>query len=325
MIITQTPLRISFLGGGTDMADFYREYGGCVVTTAIDKYLYCIVKERFDKLIVVGYSIKETVEKIDDLKHELVREAMKKTGVKEGIEIAFLSDIPAAGSGLGSSSSVTVGTLNALYQYTGRVVEAEKLAREACEIEIEILKKPIGVQDQYIAAYGGINFMEFRKDGTISVEPLGLSEEHLNDLQSYMMVFFTGKTRSAETVLKEQKGNIEKKNRILQEMAQQARMGRRLLIAGQMGKLGKLLNEGWKLKKQLASKITDGEIDKMYAAAKRAGAMGGKISGAGGGGFMTLFVPTSKREKVRRAMNGLREMPVGLSRDGSKVIFNIQR
>ncbi|TSC85246.1 MAG: D-glycero-alpha-D-manno-heptose-7-phosphate kinase [Microgenomates group bacterium Gr01-1014_16] len=307
------------------MEGFYREYGGCVITTAIDKYVYCIVKERFDKLIVVGYSIKETVGKIDELKHELVREAMKKTGVTEGIEISFLSDIPAAGSGLGSSSSVTVGVLNALYQYTGRVVEAERLARETCEIEIDILKKSIGVQDQYIAAYGGINFMEFRKDGTISVEPLGLSEQHVNDLQSYMMVFFTGKTRQADTVLKEQKENIEKKNKILQEMAQQARVGRRLLISGNMTGLGKLLDEGWKLKKQLASKISNENIDKMYTAARKAGALGGKISGAGGGGFMTLFVPTSKREKVRSALHGLREMPVGLSRDGSKVIFNIQR
>ncbi len=307
------------------MEDFYREYGGCVLTTAIDKYVYCIVKERFDEAIVVGYSRKEWVERVDQVEHELVREAMKKTGVEKGIEISFLSDVPAAGSGLGSSSSVTVGVLNALYQYTGRVVEAGRLAEESCEIEIERLKKPVGVQDQYIAAYGGISFMEFRKDGTISVEPLGLSEQHVNDLQSYMMVFFTGRTRSADSVLKEQRENIDKKNKILQEMAQQARTGRRLLIAGQMGKLGKLLDEGWRLKKQLASKVTDSEIDRMYAAAKKAGAIGGKISGAGGGGFLTLFVPTSKREKVRQALRGLREMPVGLSRDGSKVIFNIRR
>jgi D-glycero-alpha-D-manno-heptose-7-phosphate kinase len=325
VIITQTPLRISFLGGGTDFPDFYREHGGCVLTTAIDKFVYTIVKERFDKQIYVSYSVKEIAEKVDDIKHELVREAMKLVGVKEGIEIAFMSDVPGAGSGLGSSSSVTVGVLNALYQYTGRAVEAKKLAEQACEIEIKILGKPIGVQDQYIAAFGGVNFIEFHKDGLITVEPVGIGEELLDDLKNYMMVFFTGRTRQANTVLTEQKNNIEKKNKILVEMAQQARVARRLLSHGKIADLGKLLDEGWKIKKQLASKVSDGEIDKIYGAAKKAGAIGGKISGAGGGGFLTLFVPTDKREKVRAALQGLREMPVGLSRDGSKVIFNIRK
>lgn len=323
MIITQTPLRISFLGGGTDFLGFYREYGGCVVTMAIDKYVHCIVQKRFDDMIVIGYSKKEWVEKVDMLEHELVREAMKKTGVTKGVEITFLSDVPAAGTGLGSSSTVTVGVLNALYQYTGRAVSAEQLAREACEIEINILGKPIGVQDQYIAAYGGLNFIEFRKDGVILVEPLNLGEELLDDLNSSMMVFFTGKTRQASSILKEQKDNIEKKNRILQEMAQQARVGRRLLQEGRVAAMGKMLDEGWKLKKSLASKISDDEIDKIYAAAKKAGAYGGKISGAGGGGFLTVFVPSTKREKVREALRGLREMPVALEKDGSKVIFNV--
>lgn len=325
MIITQTPLRISFLGGGTDFPDFYKEYGGCVLTTAIDKYVYCIVKERFDKQIYVNYSVKEIVDKVDDLQHELVREAMRETGVTDGIEITFLSDVPAAGSGLGSSSSVTVGVLNALYQHQGLAVTAEQLAQHACDIEINILGKPIGVQDQYIASYGGVNFIEFKKSGEVKVEPLGLSEEHLNDLKSYLMVFFTGKTRQAIAVLKEQQTNIGKKNNILLEMADQARLGKKLLNLGKIAALGRLLDAGWKLKKQLASKISDSEIDRIYIAAKKAGAIGGKISGAGGGGFMTLFVPTDKREAVRKAMKGLREMPSGLSRDGSKVIFNIKR
>jgi len=325
VIISQTPLRISFLGGGTDFPDFYREYGGCVLSTAIDKYVYCIVKERFDKQIYVNYSVKEIVDRVEDLKHELVREAMKKVGIKEGIEISFLSDVPASGSGLGSSSTVTVGVLNALYQHMGQAVDAIRLAREACEIEIDLLGKPIGVQDQYIAAFGGVRFIEFRKDGEIVPETLNLSEEQLDDLKSYMMVFFTGRTRQATSILSEQKRNIDRKNSILQEMAQQARAGRRLILQGRISELGKLLDEGWKLKKQLASKITDEEIDKYYRSAKRAGAIGGKISGAGGGGFLTLFVPTSKRETVRKALSGLREMPVGLSRDGSKVIFNIRK
>jgi D-glycero-alpha-D-manno-heptose-7-phosphate kinase len=324
VIITQTPLRISFLGGGTDFPDFYKKHGGCVLTTAIDKYVYVIVKERFDKQIYVSYTQKEIVDKVTDLKHELVREALKITGVTQGIEIAFLSDIPAAGSGLGSSSSVTVGVLNALYQYTGRAVEARRLAEEACQIEIDILKKPIGVQDQYIAAWGGVEFMEF-SDQKISASRLRLPDELLDDLKSYMMVFFTGRTRQANTILAEQISKIKDQSQILKEMAQQARDGKQLLEKGQIEKLGKLLDEGWKLKKQLASKITDPEIDAMYAAAKKAGAIGGKISGAGGGGFLTLFVPTDKRESVRRAMKGAREMPIGLSRDGSKVIFNIRK
>ncbi|MEK7091039.1 MAG: GHMP kinase [Patescibacteria group bacterium] len=324
MIITRTPLRISFLGGGTDFPDFYKKHGGCVVTTAIDKYVYVIVKERFDKQIYVNYSIKEIVNKVGELKHELVREAMKKVGIKDGIEISFQSDVPSSGSGLGSSSTVTVGTLNALYQYIGQAVDAERLAREACEIEIKTLGKPIGVQDQYIAAYGGVRFIEFKKSGKIVAENLSLPEEVLDDLKSYMMVFFTGRTRQAGSILQEQKENIKNKNEILRNMAQQARVARDLLVAGKIGSLGKLMDDGWKLKRQLASRITDPEIDRIYDAAKKAGATGGKISGAGGGGFLTLFVPTGKREAVRKALGGLREMPVGLSRDGSKVIFNIR-
>lgn len=325
MIITQTPLRISFLGGGTDFGDFYKKYGGCVVTTAIDKYVYCIVKERFDKQIYVNYSIKEIVDKVSELKHELVREAMRKVGIKEGIEISFQSDVPASGSGLGSSSSVTVGVLNALYQYVGQAVDAQRLAEEACEIEIKTLGKPIGVQDQYIASYGGVRFLEFKKSGKVVAEDLHLSEEILDDLKSYMMVFFTGRTRQAGSILQEQKENIKSKNEILKKMAGQAREAKELLVKGKIDQLGRLLDEGWKLKRQLASRISDPEIDKLYTSAKKAGAIGGKISGAGGGGFLTLFVPTGKREAVRKAMDGLREMPVAPSRDGSKVIFNIRK
>lgn len=296
-----------------------------MVTTAIDKYIYAIIKGRFDKQIYVNYSVKEIVDQAGELKHELVREAMRKTGIKDGIEISFQSDVPAFGSGLGSSSSVTVGTLNAMYQHTGRAIDAERLAREACEIEIEILGKPIGVQDQYVAAYGGVRFIEFKKSGKIVVEDLHLSEGILDDLKSYMMVFFTGRTRQAGSILQEQKENIRNKNEILKKMAGQARDARDLLIRGKIDQLGRLMDEGWKLKKQLASKISDSEIDQLYTAAKSAGAIGGKISGAGGGGFLTLFVPSGKREAVRKALSGYWEMPVELSRDGSKVIFNINK
>jgi D-glycero-alpha-D-manno-heptose-7-phosphate kinase len=250
---------------------------------------------------------------------------MRKVGIKEGIEISFQSDVPASGSGLGSSSTVTVGVLNALYQYVGRAVESEKLAREACEIEIKILGKPIGVQDQYIAAYGGVKFIEFKKSGKISVEDLKLSVEVLDDLKSNMMVYFTGRTRQAGNILQEQKENIGKKTEILKDMSRLTIEGRRVLKQGKIDELGRLLDEGWQLKKQLASKISDSQIDQMYLQAKKAGATGGKISGAGGGGFLTLIVPSSRREKVRHALLEFKEMPLGLSRDGSKVIFNIRK
>lgn len=324
MIISQTPLRISFLGGGTDFPDFFKKHGGRVLTTAIDKYVYCIVKERFDKQIYINYSEKEIVNSVSDIKHELVREAMKKTGVRQGVEISFLSDIPASGSGLGSSSSVTVGVLNALHQYQGISAGAERLAREACEIEIKILKKPIGIQDQYIAAYGGIKMFEFAKH-KVNTIPVNLSNESLNDLSNYLMVFFTGRTRKADSILKDQTANIKSQTTNLKAMAQMAKDGKILLENGEFEKLGKLLDHGWKLKKQLSAKISDSEIDTLYKNALRAGAIGGKISGAGGGGFMTLLVSTSKRAAVRKVMHGLQEMPVGFSRDGSKIIFNIRQ
>lgn len=325
MIITQTPLRISLLGGGTDFPDFYLKYGGAVLTTAIDKYVYCIVKERFDNLIYISYTVKEVVENVRDLKHELVREALIKTGVNKGLEIAFLSDIPATGTGLGSSSSVTVGVLNTLYQYQGKAIEASRLASEACEIEIETLEKPIGAQDQTIAAYGGIKFIEFKKDGRVQVEPVSTNDQTIDDLQKHIMVFFTGKTRKSESVLTEQKNNISNKIPVLQEMAAQAKEGKKLLEQGKIYELGKLLDKGWELKRSLANGVSDSEIDELYKQVKKAGAIGGKISGAGGGGFMTLLVPTNRRDSVRKAIKGLREMPVGFSVDGSKVIFNIRK
>lgn len=325
MIITQTPLRISFLGGGTDFPDFFKKHGGCVVSSAIDKYVYCIIKKRFDKKIYVNYAEKEIVDSVDELEHELVREAMRKVGVKEGVEISFLADIPAAGAGLGSSSSTTVGVLNALYHYIGITPSAEQLAREACEIEIDICGKPIGVQDQYIAAYGGLRFLNFRRDGKIEAIPLNMSGGLHEDLSHYLMLFFTGRTRKSETILKEQKQNVRTKTKILKKMAQQARKAKRFLEKGEIEKLGELLDEGWQLKKQLASKISDTTLDKLYQKAIDAGAIGGKISGAGGGGFFLLFVPTERRNSVRKALADLQEMPFRLERDGSKVIFNIGR
>ncbi len=323
MIITQTPLRISLLGGGTDFPEFFVEHGGAVLTSAIDKYIYCIVTKRFDDKIYVNYSDKEIVSSVGRIKHELVREAMKKVGVKKGVEISFLADIPSSGSGLGSSSSVTVGVLNALYLYAGETRDIHTLASEACSIELDNLKKPMGVQDQYIAAYGGINFIEFTSQG-IKINKLALSEEQIEDFDSHLMVFYTGISRSSKSVLTEQKRAINKKTKLLLQMTEFAREGKKLLENEKYLKLGRLMDKSWRIKKRFASKVSNSKIDKMYNSALKAGAAGGKISGAGNGGFLTLIVSPGKRKKVRVALNNYREMPVSFSADGSKSIFNIR-
>lgn len=325
MIITQTPLRISLAGGGTDLPDFFLTHGGAVVNSAIDKYLYCIVKERFDDKIYVNWTKKEIVDSVDQIEHALVREAMRKTGVTKGIEISFLSDIPAEGSGLGSSSSVTVGVLNALYQYRDETPTAERLALEACEIEINILGKPIGWQDQYIAAYGGLRYIRFGPGPHAVVESVAASRATLEDLDNDLMLFFTGKTRQAVGILSEQKANISKNVALLQDMTRQAGEVRQLIAAGNVAALGPLLHRNWESKRKLASGISSGDLDGIYERAVKAGALGGKISGAGGGGFFLLCVPSAHRQAVRAALPELREMPFRLERGGSRVALNIQR
>lgn len=325
MIITQTPLRISFAGGGTDFPGFYLQETGRVLSTAIDKYLFVIVKERFDNKIYVNYSQKEIVDHIDDLHHELVRESMRKTGVLDGVEITTLADIPSEGSGLGSSSSLTVGLLNALYAYQGEQVPAERLAREACEIEIDILGKPIGVQDQYIAAYGGLRLFTFEKDGSITPDRVEMTDTIRRRFGNNLMLFFTNRTRRSAAILEEQKASIEDKNTVLRQMRDQALEAKAFLENGKIEELGALLDRGWQHKKTLASRISDSELDTMYNLAQEAGALGGKISGAGGGGFLLLYCPPDRQDAVAEALSDYREMPFALERDGSKVIFNVRR
>jgi D-glycero-alpha-D-manno-heptose-7-phosphate kinase len=325
MIITQTPLRVSFAGGGTDFPEFFAVHGGAVVSSAIDKFVYCIVKERFDDKIYVNWTKKEIVDNVGQIEHELVREAMRKVGVTKGIEISFLSDIPAEGSGLGSSSSVTVGVLNALYHYVGETPTAERLAREACEIEIETLEKPIGVQDQFIAAYGGLRCFEFGPGASVKTTPVKASRTALEDLDNMLMLFFTGKTRASSAILTAQKANIADKAPVLRQMTQQAHEVRRLLESDTVERLGVLLHHAWESKRKLAAGISTGEMDEMYARAVNAGALGGKISGAGGGGFFLLCVPSDKRQAVRHALSNLREMPFRLERGGTRVVLNMQR
>jgi D-glycero-alpha-D-manno-heptose-7-phosphate kinase len=325
LIITQTPLRISLAGGGTDFPGFFEKHGGAVVSSAIDKHVHCIVKERFDDKIYVNWTKKEIVDSVDEIEHELVREAMRKVGVKKAVEISFLSDIPAEGSGLGSSSSITVGVLNALYHFVDATPTTEQLAREACEIEIEILGKPIGVQDQYIAAYGGLRCFEFGPGQNVRTSSISVSRSALDDLDNMLMLFFTGKTRQASNILSQQKSNIGQKVEVLQQMTRQAHQVRQLIEAGDIDGLGAQLHQGWEAKRQLASGISSSELDEIYERAMKAGALGGKISGAGGGGFFLLCVPSHKRQAVRQALRELREMPFRLERGGSRVVLNMQR
>jgi D-glycero-alpha-D-manno-heptose-7-phosphate kinase len=325
LIIVQTPLRISFFGGGTDFPSFFMEEGGCVLSSAIDKYIYVAVKKRFDRKLRIGYTQTEMVDSVDEIQHELIREALRFTGIDHGIEITTMGDIPSEGSGLGSSSTVTVGALHALYTYLGEIVSAERLARESCSIEIDRLKKPIGIQDQYIAAYGNLRFFDFQPDGEVKVEKVPLEIESRRALNDRFLLFFTGMSRKADSILKEQKKNIKDQTPLLREIKQMVHEARKVLSAGDFDSFGLLLHESWKLKKQLAGKITNGAIDDLYELAIRSGAIGGKITGAGGGGFLLLYVPYERQLAVRNALCELQELPFRLESEGTKVIFNYRR
>jgi D-glycero-alpha-D-manno-heptose-7-phosphate kinase len=325
VIVTQTPLRISFAGGGTDLAVYYEGREGYVVSSAIDKYAYVVVKERFDDEIYLNYMRKEIRSDVASIEHGLIREAMRMTGVESGVEVTLLSDIPSEGSGLGSSSSFTVGLLNAFYAYRGEQVTAERLASEACQIEIERLGKPIGKQDQYIAAYGGLRGFRFRRDGTVDVKALRVPGGKLRELSSRLHLFFTGATRQADGILAEQKGATRDRLGELDAIKQLAVELEPALEARDFDRLGKVLHENWELKRRLASGISNPAIEEMYARARASGALGGKICGAGGGGFLLVYCAPDRQERLAKGMHDYRVLPFQLERDGSKVIFNYRR
>lgn len=325
MIIVQTPLRISFFGGGTDFRPFFMQEGGCVLSTAIDKYIFVTIKKRFDSKLRIGYTETEMVDEVNQIHHELIRESLQMTRIDRGVEITTMGDIPSEGSGLGSSSTVTVGALHAMYAYLGEIVPAERLAREACEIEIEILKRPIGIQDQYIAAYGGLRFFEFLPNGEVTAEKIELSSEAQRALNNNFMLFFTGVSRNSSSILKEQVVNLKDRMQELREIKHMAYEARCAIETENFDELGVLLHQSWELKKRLAGTISNERINEMYDTACSAGAIGGKIAGAGGGGFLLLYVPIERQNKVRMKLNDLQELPFQLEGDGTKIIFNYRR
>jgi D-glycero-alpha-D-manno-heptose-7-phosphate kinase len=325
MIITQTPLRIGLLGGGTDLPGYYRDNGGRVLNCAIDKYIYVIVKQRFDDAIYVNYSKKEIVSRVEDLEHELVREAMLMTGVTGGVEITTLADIPSEGSGLGSSSTVTVGLLNALYAYQGRQASASELAARACEIEIERCGKPIGKQDQYIAALGGIQDLRFGPGDEVLADEVRLSASVRRALQRQIMLFYTGVTRSANTILAEQSARVPSSRPHLDQLRDLAGLTVERLRGGDVDAIGPAIRESWEAKRKLASGVSNDQIERMVGRALDAGASGVKISGAGGGGFMLVICPMEHQQAVRQALDHIKELPVKLDHLGTRVVLNIMR
>jgi D-glycero-alpha-D-manno-heptose-7-phosphate kinase len=325
MIITQTPLRIGLVGGGTDLPDYYLEHGGRVLNCAIDKYVYVIVKQRFDDDIYVNYSKKEIVSNVDDLEHELVREAMSMTGVSSGVEITMLADIPSSGSGLGSSSSITVGLLHALWAYQHQHVPAEQLAEGACTIEIERCGKRIGKQDQYIAALGGIQDLKFGPGDKVVAEELGLSAAERHALQEQIMLFYTGVTRSATTILVEQSNNVSSSLEGFHLLRDLAGYAADHLRKGDVERVGTIMRESWEAKRTLASGVSNSQIDTAVEQALSAGASGAKVTGAGGGGFLLVICPTENQHNVRESLSRMRELPVKLDRFGSRVVFNVMR
>jgi D-glycero-alpha-D-manno-heptose-7-phosphate kinase len=325
MIITQTPLRIGLLGGGTDLPGYYRDHGGRVLNCAIDKYIYVIVKQRFDDDIYVNYSKKEIVSHVGKLEHELVREAMQMTGVLKGVEITTLADIPSAGSGLGSSSAVTVGLLNALFAYQGHQATAAELASAACEIEIDRCGKPIGKQDQYIAALGGIRDIRFGPGDEVVAGELGLPAAERRALQQQIMLFYTGITRSANTILAEQNANIGSTRPQLDLLRDLAGSASERLRGGDVDAIGPAVRESWEAKRKLASGISNGDIDAAVSLALEAGASGAKLTGAGGGGFLLVICPMERQPAVRRCLAHMRELPVKLDHLGSRVVLNVLR
>ena len=312
------------MGGGSDLQSYYKHKPGAVISTAIDKYIYITVNKKFDNKIRASYSKTEMVDHVDQIEHNLIRECLKKVGITGGIEVTSMADIPSEGTGLGSSSSYTVGLLNALYAYKGKHASAQQLAEEACEIEIDILKNPIGKQDHYIAAYGGLQYIQFNPDKTVYVDPIICLSETKKEFEMRLLLLYTGLTRSAYSILAVQSKNMQSKDKkrgTMEKMVALTRDMQEDLRKNRLHSIGKLLHKNWILKKTMAQDISNKTIDNWYTIARKFGAHGGKILGAGGGGFLLLYAEPGKHAKIISALPELRPLPVRLEPQGSKIIF----
>ncbi len=323
MIITRSPLRISLGGGGTDLPSYYRDHGGFVISAAIDKHVYITVHEPFADQIILKYSQMEVVQSAGEVKHPIVREAMKLLGVDGRVEIASMSDIP-AGTGLGSSGSFTTALLRALHELNNDSVQPEKLAEQACHIEMDLLKEPVGKQDQYIAAFGGITAFTFHPDGQVDVARLKIAPESLANLEDNLMLFFTGFTRSASGILRDQDDRSKQSDQSMIEnlnfVKQLGLESKVALESGNLRQFADLMNVHWEHKKRRSRDMSNSLIDDYYCLARKNGALGGKLIGAGGGGFLMMY--TEDRTRLRRAMAeaGLREVRLRFDPEGTRVV-----
>jgi D-glycero-alpha-D-manno-heptose-7-phosphate kinase len=323
MIVSKTPLRMSFVGGGSDIPAYYRDDIGAVLSTSINKYMYICVNKKFDGRIRLSYTKTEDVHSRHEIEHPLVREALTLVNIHGGIEIASMADIPSKGSGLGSSSTYTVGLLNALYAYRNQFVSKEKLARQACEIEINRCGEPIGKQDQYAAAYGGLNLIRFHPDESVSVDPVICKPSLLHEMEDSILVFFTGQTRSASAVLANQSAAMKTTDRrvLMRRMVKLAFEMKEQLESGTLDHLGDLLDENWRLKAQLTYGISNPQIDAWYATGMAKGALGGKLLGAGNGGFMMFFAPPERHADIKAALFNLQSVKFRFDCTGAQIVF----
>lgn len=324
MIISKTPLRISFVGGGSDLPAFSRYKRGAVISTSINKYIYVNVNRKFDDGVRLSYSRTEEVQSVDAIQHSIVRESLKSLGIRGGIEITTIADIPSTGTGLGSSSAFTVGLVHALSAYQGKYISASKLAADACSIEIDMCKEPIGKQDHYASSVGGFNFIEFMETDEVLVSPLLCKAETIEEIEKSVLMFYTGISRSATQILKEQSNEIatsENKRRLLESMVTLAYKLKDELQSNNTAAIGEILHENWMLKKSIVNGISTQEIDDWYHQAINAGALGGKILGAGAGGFLMFYAPPNRHERIKRALSSLRSVPVAFDKSGSRIIF----
>jgi len=324
MIVSRTPLRMSFVGGGSDLPSYYRQKGGAVLSTSIDKYIYVTVNKKFDSDIRLSYSLTENESSAKQIKHPIVRNTLSLLGIERGIEITSISDIPSHGSGLGSSSSYTVALLHALYSYQGKSISKEELGRLSSYIEIDLCGDNIGKQDQYAASFGGLNLIKFNEDDSVEVSPIICKPETILRMEESILVFYTGRTRSASSLLNDLSENMKRprKRALMSDMVSIAYEMKDLLENNDVDFVGELLDKNWKLKRQMTLGISDAQIDDLYNKGILAGATGGKLLGAGNGGFIMFFAPKEKHVNITKAMKNLKSIPFSFEGGGSKIVFS---